>query len=324
MAKKLIRMAIAYDFDGTLAPGNMQEHSFIPDLQMSTQEFWREAKKKAKEQDMDEILAYMSLMLEKANSAAVPITKKGFKKHGKIVSFFPGVQEWFPRLDDYARDREVKLEHYIISSGLREMVAGTQIGGRFKYIFASGFAYDQNDVARWPALAVNYTTKTQYLFRINKGILNSYDNEQINKFVPDEEREIPFSNIAYIGDGETDVPCMKMLKYQGGCSIAVYNPKKRRTRNRRSAKDIAFELLGQKRADYALPADYTEDGQLDMLMKAFIDRVAASARMGQTKRARRTDENVMDEEDLDGTGFNTSQDENPAVSGQGVPEESLN
>jgi len=316
-------MAIAYDFDGTLAPGNMQEHSFIPDLQMSAQEFWREAKKKAKEQDMDEILAYMSLMLEKANSAGVPITKKGFKKHGKSVNFFPGVQEWFPRLDNYARDREVKLEHYIISSGLREMVAGTQIGGRFKYIFASGFAYDQNDVARWPALAVNYTTKTQYLFRINKGILNSYDNEQINKFVPDEEREIPFSNIAYIGDGETDVPCMKMLKYQGGCSIAVYNPKKRRTRNRRSAKDIALELLEQKRADYALPTDYAEDGPLDLLMKAFIDRVAASARMGQTKRARRADENVIDEEDLDEKGPNLSQEGNPAVSGQDVRQESL-
>jgi hypothetical protein len=296
MAKKLTRMAIAYDFDGTLAPGNMQEHSFIPNVNLSKEDFWREVKKMAKDQDMDEILAYMFLMLQKANHAEVQITKKSFKKHGKSIEFFDGVKDWFPRLDNYARDRDVRLEHYIISSGLREMVEGTQIGSRFKYIFASGFAYDQNDVARWPALAVNYTTKTQYLFRINKGILNSYDNQQINKFVPDEEREIPFSNIAYIGDGETDVPCMKMLKYQGGCSIAVYNPKKRRTKNRPSAKDIAFELLEQKRADYELPTDYSEEGPLDLLMKAFIDRVAASARMGQTKRAKRPDEAAADDD----------------------------
>lgn len=296
MAKKLTRMAIAYDFDGTLAPGNMQEHSFIPNVNISKEEFWKEAKKMAKEQDMDEILAYMSQMLHRANIAGEQITKKSFKKHGKSIEFFDGVKDWFPRLDNYARDRDVRLEHYIISSGLREMVEGTQIGSRFKYIFASGFAYDQNDVAKWPALAVNYTTKTQYLFRINKGILNSYDNQQINKFVLDEEREIPFSNIAYIGDGETDVPCMKMLKYQGGCSIAVYNPKKRRTKNRQSAKDIAFELLEQKRADYALPTDYSEESPLDLLMKAFIDRVAASARMGQTKRVKRPDEAATDED----------------------------
>ena len=289
MARKLTRMAIAYDFDGTLAPGNMQEHSFIPDLQMSKQEFWTEVKKMAKDQDMDEILAYMFLMLQKANHAEVRITKKDFKKHGKGIDFFPGVQEWFPRLDNYARDREVKLEHYIISSGLREMVQGTRIANRFKYVFASGFAYDQNDVAKWPALAVNYTTKTQYLFRINKGILNSYDNHEINKYVPDEEREIPFANLAYIGDGETDVPCMKMLKHQGGCAVAVYNPNKRKSKLRRSPKEVAFQLLEERRADYALPTDYTEDSPLDVLMKSFIDRVAASARMGQARNARRTE-----------------------------------
>ena len=287
-------MAIAYDFDGTLAPGNMQEHSFIPNLQMSKQDFWNEVKKMAKDQDMDEILAYMFLMLQKANTNEVRIAKRDFKKHGKSIEFFPGVQEWFPRLDNYARDRDVKLEHYIISSGLREMVQGTRIASRFKYVFASGFAYDQNDVAKWPALAVNYTTKTQYLFRINKGILNSYDNQEINKYVPDDDRAIPFSNMAYIGDGETDVPCMKMIKYQGGCAIAVFNPGKRKSKLRRSPKEIAVELLQEKRADFALPTDYSEDGPLDVLMKALIDRVAASARMDQAKNARRPE--TLDED----------------------------
>lgn len=290
-------MAIAYDFDGTLAPGNMQEHSFIPDLNLSKHDFWREVKEMAKSQDMDEILAYMFLMIQKANNAGVQILRKSFRKHGKEIEFFDGVRDWFPRLDNYARDREVKLEHYIISSGLREMVAGTPIAARFKYIFASGFAYDQNEVARWPALAVNYTTKTQYLFRINKGILNSFDNHQINKFVPDEEREIPFSNMAYIGDGETDIPCMKMIKHQGGCAIAVYNPKKRRSKTRASAKDIAFQLLDEKRADYALPTDYTEESPLDLLMKALIDRVAASGRMALTKRTKRAGKFTATDED---------------------------
>ena len=280
-------MAIAYDFDGTLAPGNMQEHSFIPKLDMSKEDFWQEAKTLSQEQDMDEILSYMYLMIQKANSADVRITKKDFKKHGKSIDFFPGVTEWFPRLDNYARDREVKLEHYIISSGLREMIQGTRIASRFQYIFASGFAYDQNDVAKWPALAVNYTTKTQYIFRINKGIRNSYDNKEINKYVPDNERAIPFSHMAYIGDGETDVPCMKMVKQKGGCAIAVYNPQKRKSKLRGSPKEIALQLLKDKRADHALPTDYTEDSALDVLIKAFIDRIAASARMAKAGSARR-------------------------------------
>ncbi len=295
-------MAIAYDFDGTLAPGNMQEHSFIPELKLSTKEFWDKAKQMARDHDMDEILAYMFQMLEGANTAKVKITRQNFRKHGKDIEFFEGVREWFPRLNKYARGQGVKLDHFIISSGLREMIEGTPIHSHFKYLFASGFAYDQNDVAFWPALAVNYTNKTQYLFRINKGILNSYDNQQINKFVPDEDREIPFSNMAYIGDGETDVPCMKMLKYQGGCSVAVFNPKRRGSKNRKSAKDTAFQLLAEKRAEYALPTDYRDGRPLDLLMKALIDKVAASGRMQLAKHTRRSDHSVAIEENSSSQG----------------------
>lgn len=272
-------MAIAYDFDGTLAPGNMQEHSFIPDLGVSKEDFWGEAKKMAREQDMDEILAYMHLMLERARHK-VPITKDSFRKHGQQITFFPGVPEWFARINAYAKSRGVGLHHFIVSSGLREMVEGSAIGKRFDYIFASGFAYDANDVAIWPALAVNYTTKTQYLFRINKGIENSFDNNQINKFVPEEERPFPFSAMVYLGDGETDVPCMKMIKYQGGYAVAVFDPKKRKTSKRKSGKEVALELLRHQRADYAVSADYREDSDLDTLIKAIIDRVANGARLG--------------------------------------------
>jgi len=171
MTKKHTTIAIAYDFDGTLAPGNMQEHSFIPSLGINASAFWEGAKKLARENDMDEILAYMQLMLQKAAVKNLPIRKKDFEDHGRRITFFDGVESYFDRINKYALEKGITLEHYIISSGLREFVQGTKIAGHFKYIFASGFRYDSNEVATWPALAINYTNKTQFLFRINKGDL---------------------------------------------------------------------------------------------------------------------------------------------------------
>lgn len=273
MAKKSIPLAIAYDFDGTLAPGNMQEHSFIPDLGIKKQDFWKRVKQTAKEHDMDEILSYMYLMLREADGHGKQISRKAFTKHGKGLPLYEGVKDWFPRINQYAKDRGVKVHHYIISSGLREMLAGTDIAKEFEFIFASGFMYDQHGVAKWPALAVNYTNKTQHLFRINKGILNSYDNEKINKFVSAPDRPVPFSNIIYIGDGETDIPSMKMVKYQRGYAVAVYDPNKRKTAKKPSPKETCLTLLEQERADFALPADYRDGKGLDSLIKAVIDKV---------------------------------------------------
>jgi phosphoserine phosphatase len=280
MAKKLTRMAIAYDFDGTLAPGNMQEHSFIPNLNMTKEEFWKEVKAYAKEQDMDEILAYMRLMLHKAGYAHLRVTKDSFRKHGRNIQFFPGVNDWFARINAYGRDREVRIDHYIISSGLREMIEGTSIYKEFEYVFASGFAYDPNDVAIWPALAVNYTNKTQHLFRINRGIKNAYDNATINKVQLEEECYIPLENMIYVGDGETDVPCMSLLRSQGGTAVAVYNPQKRKT------KQVAQDLIEHGRADFSAPADYSEGQMLEQIVRAVIDRTAAAARINHLKRGR--------------------------------------
>jgi hypothetical protein len=273
MAERLIPLAIAYDFDGTLAPGNMQEHSFIPDLGITKQAFWKRVKSIAREHDMDEILSYMYLMLREADNRGVPISKRSFAGHGKDLPLYPGVAEWFSRINRYGKDKAVKVRHYIISSGLREMIAGTNIAKEFDFIFASGFMYDQHEVAKWPALAVNYTNKTQHLFRINKGIINSYDNERINKFVAEPDRPIPFSNMVYIADGETDIPSMKMVKYQGGYAVAVYDLHKRKTASRPSPKQTCLTLLKQNRADFALPADYREGQDLDSLIKSIIDRI---------------------------------------------------
>lgn len=181
MSAKRTRVAIAYDFDGTLAKGNMQEHSFIPGLGLTPDRFWPEVKELAHKHDMDEILTYMELMIRTATEKGLPIRKQEFQKHGRAVSLFPGVEHWFDRINSYGKEKGLIVEHYIISSGLREMISATSIGKKFRYIFASGYMYDANEVAKWPALAVNSTTKTQYLFRINKGILNSYDNGSINR-----------------------------------------------------------------------------------------------------------------------------------------------
>jgi len=284
MGKKYTKMAIAYDFDGTLAPGNMQEHNFLPTLGIKPSKFWSKAKKKAKENDMDEILAYMQLTIEEAEFKNHPIRESDFQSYGKDISLFEGVATYFKRINEYAKNNELIIEHYIISSGLREFIKGTKIAKYFTYIFASGFEYNASGQAVWPALAINYTNKTQYLFRINKGILNSYDNESINKYTPQEERHIPFERIIYLGDGETDVPAMKMIKYQKGTAIAVYNPKARAKRGKKSPKQICELLLEQNRADYIAAADYSENSELDKLLKLNIDRIAAEVNLLKFKK----------------------------------------
>ncbi|MBM5572099.1 MULTISPECIES: HAD family hydrolase [Deefgea] len=269
MARKHQPFVIAYDFDGTLAPGNMQEYDFVPALNMKPSEFWSEAKTLAQAQQADEILAYMQLMIHRANSARVPIRRDDFLYFGSSINFFPGVEEWFARINAYGKSREVAVQHFIISSGLREMVEGTRIAREFERIYASGFMYDQNGVAHWPALAVNYTTKTQYLFRINKGSLDVHDNSQINKYVPPKDRTVPFTNMVFIGDGETDIPCMRLVKDQGGHSIAVY------TRGKSGAKQKAQKLVDDGRTHLAAVADYSEGSAIDTAIKTMIDKVAA-------------------------------------------------
>ena len=276
MPKKLIPMAIAYDFDGTLAPGNMQEYDFIPALNMVTKAFWSSVNRLAQQHEMDQILAYMHMMLEEARKAKVAVRKRDFKQFGANITLFPGVADWFKRINAYARRKGIRLEHYIISSGIREMVEGTSIHKEFKKVYASGFMFDHNDVACWPALAVNYTTKTQYLFRINKGSLDVHDNSVINKFVPKDQRRVPFENIIFIGDGETDIPCMRLVKDQGGHSIAVYNS------NKRGVKKHADQLVIDGRATLSAPADFQDGSTIDGCVKAIIDKVEAVARVRGT------------------------------------------
>ena len=268
--RKSLSLAICYDFDGTLSPGNMQEHSYFPEIDTTPKEFWEQAKARAKEHDADEILAYMRLMIEKATvDTKVKVTHDSFSEYGNKLSFFDGVPEWFARINNYGKEQGAKIEHYIISSGIKDMIEGTAIAKHFKKIYASAFMYDQHGVAYWPAQAVNYTTKTQFLFRINKGQLDAWDNSQINAFVPKTKRHIPFTRMIYIGDGSTDVPCMKLVKAQGGYSIAVYQPRKTKM------KRMADQLLKDDRVHYTAPADYTDGSLIDRQVKAVIRKMVA-------------------------------------------------
>jgi phosphoserine phosphatase len=269
MKPRKARIALVYDFDGTLAPGNMQEQSFLPAVGTDGKKFWAQAKARAREHDMDEILAYMELMLEESKNNKTPIKPETFKGYGTAITFFPCVDTWFSRINEYAKTVGVTASHYVISSGNRETIEGTSIAKHFERIFASSFRYDENGVAVWPALAVNYTNKAQFLFRINKGVPNAHENEKVNAYMKEEDRPYPFKNFLYFGDGDTDIPAMKMVTYQGGKSIVVYQSKKRK------AKAKAHKLVEQHRADIAVPADYSPGSLLEKAVQAAIQQVAA-------------------------------------------------
>ncbi|MGB5950236.1 MAG: HAD family hydrolase [Parvibaculum sp.] len=271
MAKKHIEMAIAYDFDGTLADGNMQEHQFLPDIGMKPKDFWAEVKRLTKEHQADEVLVYMNLMLRKAAAAGVPVRRDDFKARGKAIQLFEGVEEWFDRITGYGRAQGVRIQHYLVSSGNAEIFAGTPIASKFAQVYASKFMFDQNGVAAWPALAVNYTTKTQYLFRINKGAFDLSDNSKVNQFVEKRDRPVPFENMVFIGDGSTDIPCFRLVKEQGGLSVAVFKP------HTKGARRKADNYIKDGRVHCAVPAIYTDGSELDRIIKANINAVAARA-----------------------------------------------
>ena len=269
MAQTHISMAIVYDFDGTLAPGNAQEPQFIPDIGMKPREFWAEVDRLSSFHQADKILMYMRLMLEKARAANVPVRLQDFRQLSGAVTLFDGVQGWFERIDEYGRGEGVRVKHYMVSSGNAEIIEGTSIASKFERIYASRFMFDENGVAVWPAQALNYTTKTQYLFRINKGVHDPSDDAEVNQFVEMKDRPIPFENMVYIGDGPTDVPCFRLVKDLGGLSIAVFRP------HRRGVRERAERLLKDGRVNTVAPANYTDGSDLDRVVKAYIRHVAS-------------------------------------------------
>lgn len=265
-------VAICYDFDKTLSPNDMQAQGYIQSVGYDVDEFWKDSNSVAFANEMDQNLAYMYKMLDEARGKFV-FNKQALMDYGSKVELFKGVEEWFDRIRQYGADNGVIVEHYIISSGLKEMIEGTSIAkkGVFEQIYANSFYYDNRGEVKWPAQVVNYTNKTQFLFRIEKGVLNPND-PMVNDYIPLEEVRIPFRNMIYIGDSDTDVPCMRLVNAYGGHSIGVYN-------SETGDKTKVYKMMQEDRIRFFAPADYTEGSELDCLVKAIIDRTQANEKL---------------------------------------------
>lgn len=263
-------VAICYDFDKTLSPDDMQAQGYIQSVGDDVQSFWKESNGLAEDNDMDQNLAYMFTMIQKAHGKFV-FNRQTLMDYGAKVKLFPGVDTWFKRIREYGDSKGVIVEHYIISSGLKEMIEGTKVANEFEKIYASSFYYDSCGVAQWPAQVINYTSKTQFLFRIEKGTLDVNDSA-VNDYFEPENIRIPFRNMIYIGDSDTDIPCMKLINANSGHSIGVYNPE---TQDKRKV----YRMMEDKRIKYYTPADYTEGSDLDMLVKNIIDTTASNEKL---------------------------------------------
>lgn len=265
-------IAFLYDFDKTLCTTDMQNYAFIPGLGMTPAEFWAEANGFGRRHRMDGILAYMYIMLREAERRDRPFTREDLVEKGRGIELFPGVEDWFRRINAFGETQGVQVEHYVISSGLREIIEGSSISREFREIYASEFYYDQAGRPVWPKLAVNFTAKTQFVYRINKGVLDVSDDRTLNDSMPDDSKRVPFTNMIYLGDGLSDVPCMKMMRAYGGQAIAVYQAV-----NKRGVE----QLLRQGRVDFIYPADYREGTALEITVKNIIRKMAVSHQLAE-------------------------------------------
>lgn len=260
MSKPIV--AIMYDFDKTLCTRDMQEYTFIPSLGMQPDDFWKGTGEIASKEQMDSVLTYMYCMITESQQSGKPFTREDLVECGKHIEYLPGVEEWFERVNRYGEEAGVRVEHYVLSSGLKEIIEGSSIAKFFKKIFASEFLYDsQTGNPIWAKMAVNYTNKTQFVYRINKGVLDISNNVDVNASRPDDDRRVYFNNMIYIGDGLTDVPCMKLVKQSGGHSIALYQ---------NGQKDKVQPLLIHERVDWIFEADYRKGQALDQAMHDLI------------------------------------------------------
>ena len=262
--------ACLYDFDKTLCTTDMQDYSFIPSLGLTPAEFWERVDRFGRENRMDGILAYMFMMIRESERAGHPFTRDELREKGREIVFFPGVLDWFGRVNAYAQAEGVVVEHYVISSGLREIIEGSEIRGAFREIYASEFYYDETGRPVWPRLAVNYTNKTQFIYRVNKGVLDVSDDKALNAHMPDDSKRVPFRNMVYFGDGLSDVPCMKMTRSYGGRAVAVWQDANR---------DAVRELLLRGRVDYIFLADYRPGAALERAVRDILRSIAVTDRL---------------------------------------------
>ena len=266
------KAAILYDFDKTLCTKDLQEYSLIPRLGYADPgEFWKEVSELTKANRMDSISSYLFMLQKKYAEHGMPLKKEAFADLGKDIELYPGVSTWFQRINAYGREAGLEVEHYIISSGMAEIIEGVPVSHEFRKIYACRYYYDEQGIARWPAQIVNYTTKTQYIFRINKQVLDENNDAELNEYVEQKDRPVPFTRMIYIADGITDIPCMRLVKEYGGKSIAVYNQASDK------AKGIAEKLIRDGRVNYMAKADYSEGSEMEKTMHMILDHMQKDA-----------------------------------------------
>lgn len=268
------KIGILYDFDKTLCTTDMQEYSFIKNLNMDAADFWNEAAKITHTHETERVLSYMFVMIRECKKRGIPLTEKYLNECGQSVVLFDGVSTWFDRINEFGEQLGVEIEHYIISSGTYEIIQGTPIAKYFKRIYACRYMYDENGEAVWPTLAINYTLKTQYIYRISKGILDVTDDYNLNRLQDESLRRIAYRNMIYIGDGITDIPCMKMVKERGGKSIALYS-----SGNSKTAKP----LVDDDRINCVCVADYSPNSTLEKIVKLMIENMAILEKLSSTE-----------------------------------------
>lgn len=263
-------IAFLYDFDKTLCTTDMEDYAFIPSLGYTPTEFWGRANAFGWENRMDGLLAYMYTMIRECAAQNIKLDRAFLNHCGESIQLFPGVREWFARINAFGESLGVQVEHYVISSGLREIIEGSGIAQEFREIYACEFYYNENGDACWPKLDVNFTNKTQFVYRINKGILDVSRDKELNDSMPDDSKRVPFTNMIYMGDGLSDVPCMKMMRAYGGQAIAVYQAS-----NRQGVE----KLLADGRVDFIFPADYREGMELDRTVRDILRKMTITDRL---------------------------------------------
>lgn len=277
------KVALIYDFDKTLCSKDMQEYSFIPNLNMTSSTFWNEVSNFTKEEKMDKILGYMYMMIKKSQEINKDITIPYLNSLGSSVELFPGVLNWFNNINEYGKKIDLEIEHYIVSSGIKEIIEGTSIAKYFKEIYACEFLY-VNNVAVWPKQSINYTAKTQYISRINKGVLDIADDVTLNKMMSDDERRISSKNMIYFGDGLTDIPSMKMTRSYGGYAIAVYQ---------NNDTKLVKELINENRIDFYAKANYNENEELDKIVKTILNDISTKTKLNNLHKKQINDTKSM-------------------------------
>ena len=273
MGKPIV--AILYDFDKTLSTTDMQNYTFIPNLGMTPDEFWGETGKLSQKYEVERILSYMYCMIKFAKEKGIKMTKEYLQECGKAIKFYPGVTTWFKRINDYALEKGIIVEHYLVSSGTKEIVEGCSIVDEFKQIYGCEFLYDENGEACWPKMAINFTQKTQFFFRIAKGAIKPTDDAGVNEKSAD--RRVNYKNIIYVGDGMTDIPSMTLVKKNGGHSIAIH-PK--------DDKEVVQQIYDDNRCDFIVEADYSSGGEMDKVVKMLIDLISVQEKLERKEKVR--------------------------------------